>query len=890
MRRRIFRLPFGNRARIDAEMREEIDAHITLAADRLVREGMTPADAERIAHERLGALERATPVLVASAQRRTTRTERRESISGVLRDLAFGARQLRRSPGLTAGVALCLAFGIGASATVFSWMEGLVLRPLPAVSEIDRLVSVRPDLSNSFGISLPEFDEWRAQARSVSGLAAVGLSLFAFQAPEATEAPHPTYGMFVSSNYFEVLGVRRGRGRYFVEPDDRVGAPIVAVVSDALWRQRLGATTNVVGRDIKVNGVSARVVGIAPENFGGSVAGARFDIWLTTSARDRVMPSEASDWRKRDYRWLDVIGRLGPGTTVERAHAEFEAIGKAQAAMFVENRGRGVRAIPFDFGTVKQLQPLFTALVVVTGLVILLICSNVANLLLARAAARHRELAVRLSLGASRARLVRQLLTESALLALIGASLGAALAIYGHSLLVHLMPSSSVTIGAQSGIDSRFLMFVIGVTGGCVLAFGLVPALAGSRVDLAASLKLGTRGSSANRSAARTTLLVAQFALALSALMCAALFLRRDQYVRAMDLGFSDGEHVLLMQTEMANAGYGDVEAWKHTIEQTTDRVAQVPGVRAATMASFVPLGFIGYTRRPVEVPNYRSESGVPDLVLVNAVGPGYFDIVRTPLVAGRAIEDDDTPGRLPVAVVNEAFVARYFAGVPALGRSITLGGRALTIVGVAKNGKYDYRGMDDPPSPFVFYAWKQRPSGFVTIHARTSGDPLAAAGAIRQAMLAVEPRMTLLAPVSMAEYASVPFFPSRSALIVLAVLGGAALVLASMGLFSVISYGVTLRTREIGIRSALGATSAQIAGMFLRASLGLLARGLGVGLIVAALFTTVLRSKLSRLPEAGVPEVVIPTLILALAAIAAALIPARRAASVDAATTLRSE
>jgi predicted permease len=891
MPRRLFRLPLFSRKRVDAEMREEIEAHVALGVDELVQRGVSPNDAERTVRARFGNLDAQLPILVASAQRRTRQTGRRELLGNFSRDIAFGFRQLRRAPALTAGVVLCLAFGIGASATVFSWMEGLVLRPLPAVRDVDHLITIRPEVRNGFGVSLAEFDEWRAQGKSVGGMTAASLSLFSLHTGTgAEERARPLYGMFVSASYFDVLGVKRGLGRFFITGEDAPGSTPVAVISHTLWRDAFSAVPDILGRTVRVNGQPVRVVGVAPEHFGGNLAAAHFDVWLPISSRPYFVPSDAADWRRRDHRWLDVIARLKPGVSVTQAHAEFQAIGKWQASTYPESRGREVRAIPLDVGSAKQLQPLLASLVVITGLVILLICSNIANLLLARAAARYQELAVRLSLGATRARLVSQLMTESLLLALFGAALGTILAVYGHRLLALLMPSSSVTLGAQAGIDFRFLLFVVAVTGGSVLAFGLAPALVGTRLDLAETLKNGARGSSATRSRVRTTLVVAQFSFALSALVCAALFLRRDRDVRAMDRGFRDPEHVLLIQTEMSTAGYRDPRAWQRTIDLATERVAQLAGVQSATVGTFVPLGFVGYFRHPVEVPGYRTESDVPDRVLVNGVGPGYFDIMRIPVVEGRTFRDDDIPGRPDAAVVNEAFAGQFFKGQEPLGRSITLGGRAMTIVGVVKNGKYDYRAIDDPDAPFVYYAWKQWPSNFVTMHVRTTGDPVALASAVREAILGVEPGMTLLAPVTLAEYASVPFFPSRSALIVLTILGSAALVLASMGLFSVISYGVALRTREIGIRVALGATRQQIIALFVRASLSLVVRGMVIGVLAAVLFSTALRSRLPRLPAGALPEFAIPALVLAFSALAAGLVPARRAASIDPARTLRTE
>ena len=883
-------------------MREEIEAHIAIGVEHLVLRGVDRGEAE----QRMRARFSDVPLIVASALRRSRDVERRDRIGEWMRDLRFACRQLRRSPGFAAAIVLSLGFGIGASATVFSWMEGLVLRPFPAVQGVDRLISVRPERRNGFGISIPELEDWRSRAHTVSELTAISLAFFAVRTQGAATAGagYPVYGAYVSANYFDLLGVRAASGRVFRRDEDLVGAAPVAVISDALWRQQLGGSSDVVGQTIRANGYPVRVIGVAPPNFAGTVAGAKFDLWLPLSARPLLVPAEADRWRQRDFRWLDVIGRLTPGASVREAHAEFTALGRWQASEFAENRGRGAQATPLDIGTAKELEPLLLALVVITGLVILLICANVANLLLARAAARHRELAVRLAIGASRWALVRQLMVESTLLAGAGALIGSGIAASGQKLLGALTPTSSVTLGAQSGLDANFVVFIVAITTGAVLAFGLAPALIGSRLSLSDTLKYGARSIGVRNSRLRGWLVVAQFAFALSSLVCAALVLKRDRLVRAMDFGLREPESVLLVQMEQTTSGYADARVWERTVDLALARVAAVPGVRAATFASFVPLGFVGYARRPVSLSGRESDatarrsqpfgsvfdSNGSNRVLLSAVAPGYFALMRIPIRAGRAIDEDDRRGRQRVAVVNEAFASRYFERESPLGKMFVLDGDSLAIVGVAANGKYDYRTIDEPSEPLVYYAWKQAPHNFVTIHVRSAGDALALSSAVRAAILSVDPNIMLLAPVTLAEYASVPFFPSRSAVIVLSILSSAALLLASMGLFSVIAYGVAVRTREVGIRMALGASRSRVVGLFMGASVRLIAVGTATGVASAAIFTLTLRSQVTQLPRPDLDEFLVPAIVLALAAIAAGLIPSFRAASIDPANTLREE
>jgi predicted permease len=809
-----------------------------------------------------------------------------------LRDLAYAGRQFRRTPMFTAGIVMSLGFGIGASATVYSWMSGMVVRPLPVVREVDRLITVRPELRNGFGVSLPEYAEWRDQAMSVSGLAAASLSLFAVEKNATTSATTttPLYGMFVSANYFDLLGVTPGKGRTFLPADDVEGAPPVAVLSHVAWRTHFDATEEVVGRVIRVNGQLVTVVGVAPPRFGGNLAVARFDLWLPIATRPLIVPAERETWKRRDNRWVDAIGRLRPGVTLAQANAEFQEIGRRQAQMYAENIGRGAEAEPLDIGTARQLSPLFTGLVIVTMLVVLLICSNVANLLLTRATARDRELAVRLSLGASRGRLVRQLMMESVILAVMGGAVGVAVATFSDGLLGLLMPPTLVAFDVNSQVDLRFLLFVFAVTGGSVVAFGLAPALLASRVRLVETLKNGAGGSSARGSRLRGTLVVVQFSLALTILVSAALFLRRDRDVNAMDLGYRRGDQVLLVQTEMSLAGYGDRGRWRETMERAVERVAAIQDVRSTALGSFVPLGLMGYWRREVVVPSHPSEQGARDRVLVNAVSNDYFDLMGIELPQGRGFSGQDAADSPAVVVVNEAFAEKYFRGRSPLRQIFSIGGREVEIVGVSRNGRYDYHEIDNDRIPLVYFPWAQSPSTLVTLHVRVDSDPMKVVNEVRAAIHDVDPAIPVLPPVTLVEYSSVPFYISKSALKILTVLGVAGLMLASMGLFSVVSYGVSLRAREIGIRLAVGATRQRIISLVLRGAVQLAAFGALAGIVAAFAITTVMRSQMVILPRGSMLEYVVPTSVLALCAIVAGLVPARRAASVDPSRTLRAE
>jgi len=893
MFRRLFRLEARTPAAIEQEMRDELDAHIALGVEHLVARGASPEDALAQMQARLGATHPG-PVLVASARRRSRIAERRETFRTVGRDLVFAARQAKRAPFFSLGIVLSLGFGIGASATVYSWMQGFVLRPLPAVRDVGSLASVFPDRNHAFGTSLPEFREWAAQSKTASALTATSFGLFAINPKPAGDNARavPMYGMFVAANYFDVLGVAARHGRTFTPRDDEPGAEPVAVISDHAWRIQLGGDPAAVGRTLRINNRPARIVGVAPPNFGGNLAAARFDVFVPLATRPYFVPSDADRWNRRDWRWLDVIARLNPGVTIAQADQDFKAIAARQAATFPDNAGRSNRTVPLDVGSANQLEPLFVAFSAITLLVVLLICSNVSNLLLTRAAARERELAVRLSLGAGRARIVAQLMTESLGLALAGAVLGLLMVatMGGNGGLGQLIPAhTSVGIVAQSEMDWRFVAVLIGVTGGCVLTFGLAPALIGSRVPVLEALKNGARGTGESRSRLRTVLVVTQFAFALATLVSSALFFKRDRDVRRMDLGFNP-EHVLLVQSEISLAAHDDMSRWGKTLDDMVDRARGIPGVQAAAVASFVPLGIVGFWRNSVRVPGHATSTGPAELTRVNSVGPGYFDVMGIRIVAGRPITDEDRPGRPLAAVVNEGFARKYFGEAPAVGRTFTLDDREHVIVGVAANIRFDYRAIEDAEQPMVYFAWRQTPLPVATLHVRTQGDPMAVSAAVREVINAVDPTLPTLPAISLVDYTAVPFAISRSILEVAGTLSTVALILATMGLFSVISYGVSLRTREIGIRMALGASERSVIFMFLGNAARLIAYGTLAGIMASVVLTVSMRSALPLLPHGTLAEFLGPTVTLAASAFAAGLIPSRRAAAIDPARTLRAE
>jgi predicted permease len=890
--RRLFQFDPRSPEDVDAELRDEMAAHIAIGVDELIAQGVDPAEAERQVRARFGDLDRELPSLLASARRRSRITGRRSYLRGIWRDVAYSLRQMRRSPPFVAGIVLSLGFGIGASATVYSWMQSMLLRPLPMVQEVDRLLTVRPEPRHGFGISLPEYESWRDATRSFTAVAAVSLSRFAVSAnPDASESQGTlVYGMFVTANYFELLGVEAALGRTLAAGDDRPGAEAVAVISDGAWRRLFDARPDIAGSVIRINGYPVRIAGVAPARFWGNHAVARFDLWVPVSARPLLVPSEALRWRAREHRWLDGIARLAPNVTLAQANTELQSVSRRDADQFAESRGRAAVAIPLDVGGAELLTPLFIAVTCVLLLVLLLICANVANLLFTRAAARRRELAIRLALGATRGRIAAQLLTESALLAVAGAGIGIVIASFGERILAALTPPTTIPLGASFAMDPPFILFIVLLTTGCVVAFGLAPALMASRVGTIDALKQGGAGSTGTRSMTRSALVIVQYAFAMATLVGAAVVLQRDREVRRIDLGFRDADAVLLAQTEISLAGQDDLARWGRLVVEAVDEVGTVPGVERAAIASFVPLGLMPARRELVDVPSAPAEPGESQRVLINSVDERYFELMGIPVLRGRGIAREDETGRPVVVVVNEAFADRYFDQRPELGMKFRLGGGEVTIVGVVRNGRYDFRNIDDASIPLVYRSWRQSPEGSVTFHVRADGDPMQYVGAVQAAVRRVDPSIFLHAPTTLEEFASVPFYLSRSSFVVLAVLSVAALLLASIGLFTVVSYGVTLRTQEIGVRMALGATRSAVTKLFLGGALRLVGIGAAFGLALAVMLVALLRGLIPLLPAAGPVAYAAPVMILGVLAVVAGIVPAHHAARVDPAITLRAD
>lgn len=827
-----------------------------------------------------------------------------QALQDFAHDLRFAVRAMRKSPLLTATIVLCLGFSIGATSTVFAWMETLILAPVPGVQDLGRLVSLKTTTANGEedGLSYPGYTdtrdaEARAGGKTFSGLAAFAIRRLNLRTDPTAEArfAEPLWGVLASANYFDVLGVRPVLGRGFLQGEDKAagGAPVV-VIGYALWQRRFAGDRGVIGRRVWIKGREVSVVGVAPKGFYGTISHLGMDLWLPITMQPDLGGSPFL-LDERGIRWLGVFGRLGPGETLQTARASAQAAGARLAANFVEDRDVALTARTLDVGPVDRMAPLFTVMLGIAGLVMLIACSNVANLLLQRGAAREHEMAVRLALGARPARIVRQLMSESLLLAAGGVLVGGAVLTWARNGIAAITPASPLPIVTETPIDARVLFVLAGAGVSTVFLFGLAPALRSARVAVRASLSGGSaRGGTRSSGRLRGILISAQFALSLAVLVSAGLFLRRLDELVKVARGFRDPQQVALatIDFEMAHV---DRAGSKVLVERLVERLSALPGVQAAAAATFVPLGLLGYRALETHVGGYVAKPGESTTFLVNTVSGGYFDLMGIPIRRGRPLESSDRDGTLPVAVVNEAFARRFWGEADPVGRRLRVGDRELTVAGVAADGKYEFLApLDAPAPPFVYLPFGQWGNYDVVLHVRAGGEPLALVTSIDRAVSGVDARLSAMSPGTLEAYSSIPYLPIQLSALVLSVLGAAALILATIGLYAVTAYAVTQQRREIGIRMALGATQVRIAGYFLAHAVRYAGAGALAGAALALAMTYALAMKLpDSLPRVASDRVLpfaLAVSVLAGVAAVAALIPAARAARVNPTAALRNE
>jgi predicted permease len=836
-------------------------------------------------------------------------------------DVRYGLRMMRKNPGFTIMAVLTLALGIGANAAIFSLVNATLLQQLP-VKRVDQLVYIHKGNPGSV-FSYPDYVELRDRNDVLTDLIAWGgiaVSLNRNGQLDASEGAEMIGGAIVTGNYFDLLGVKPALGRLISHPDDQTpgGHPVV-VISHGLWQRRFGGAQQIIGQQLTLNGHSFTVIGVTPAEFGGAQLGVTRDLYVPMMMQAVVRPPRGGysgemnpDLLKVRYNnWLYALGRLKPGVSREQAQAAL-TIAANQEDVPTQNtqqdpsRRRFITVSPVsegDQGQRGQMISIAKLLLSVVAAVLLIACANVANLLLARASARRKEIAVRLALGADRGRLIRQLLTESLLLGALGGATGLMLAWWAVGALKAMSPPpGTLPINPDFTIDLRVLLFTFGLSMLAAIIFGLAPAWRASRPDLVPALKDEVSGADeqTRRFTLRNLLVVTQVSLSLVLLIAAGLFLRSLKQAQEIDPGYEVNK-LLVAPLNINLLRYTRTQG-REFYRQVVERVESIPGVESASLARVVVLSGLGSTRSLL----IEGQSGPDDqsrsdgrgsagdninVVNSNVVSLKYFATMGIRLLKGRDFSAADTENSPRVVIVNESFARRHFGNEEPLGKRISFAGTRgpwQEIIGVVSDSKYSTVG--EAPTRIAYLSVQQNHETGMTLHVRTSVDPASLAAAVRREVQALEKNLPLSNISPMTEALSASLYAARMGAMLLGVFGGLALLLAAIGLYGVMSFAVSKRTRELGIRLALGAQRGEILGLVLKEGMILVGIGIAFGLTTAFLVTRLLTSFLYGISAmdaftfTGIP------LILTMVALAACYLPARRAMKVDPILALRSE
>jgi putative ABC transport system permease protein len=809
-------------------------------------------------------------------------------------DLRFALRTFRKRPAFTLVAVASLALGIAVNATVFSWIDRILLRPLPGVRNASQIVSLKNVAPNGdlLDSSYPDFRDFRAQSKTLAGVIA-----FKQRPLYLGDAPHleRVWSELVSGNFFDVLGVQPILGRTFntQEQADRPGAAPVAVISEALWRRRYFADPHILGRTIHLNQQPFTVIGIAPAAFQGTVNGLSFDVWAPVMMQSQL--TGQWDWLSdRNSRPLALMARLRPNVTLGQAQAEVATIGKRLQSAYPDSNRRveaTVLSLPDSPDGVQRIfNTLLRVLLAIGAAVLLIVCANVGNLLLTRALGREKEFAIRLSLGASRVQLVRQLFTEAALLAIAGGALGVLFAAWMSHAIEAFVPPTDLPVTSLAGqFHTTGFLFTIAL---CLLAAvlcALAPAGQLFHRDERHSLATSGRAARTRSRRLRNALAVCELSLALVASIGAGLLIKSFRNAKDANPGF-DPERVLLAGLDLSQS-HSSREQTIALLRRLQLRLETLPGVEAVSICEDVPLGFGGGSWEEVAVNGYTPEPGENMKLWRNLVSPAYFATLKIPLLAGRDFNDRDTRATPRVAIVNETFVKRFYDGRPALGRKfVAWGDQTITIVGVAKDSKY--RELAEPPTPYFYIPLSQffSPGMGAGVEVRTAGRPELFTQALRSAIQSVDPNLPVTATAPLASYMSASYFAQKVGANLLTVLGAICLLLAVLGLYGVMGFSIGQRTREIGIRMAVGARPAQVLSMVLREGMWLCAIGIAAGVLPSLLLSRLAAGVLYGVPGNDPATYLAAICILGGFALFAAWLPARRAAHVNPVEALHHE
>jgi predicted permease len=865
------------KSKLEEELDEEMRFHLEREIDENIARGMSPEEARYAALRSFGGVER---VKEESRDERGIRL-----IDEVWQDLRYGARMLVKQPGFTLIAVLTLALGIGANTAIFSVVNAVLLRPL-SYADDERLVMIWGKFPAAgikrASVSVPEFIDYRDRTHSFAQVGVYGGADFTLTGRGAAERFN---GALVSANLLSLLGVNPTLGRHFLAEENQPDRSHVVILSYGLWQRRFGGDSQLIGQEITLDGLNYMVVGVMPPGF--QFPWAETEIW-------RPLDITAARLNERYSRWLSSVARLKPGVTMAQAQAEMDALARSMHQEYPKFYGErsdwGINLIPLRNELVGDVHDALPILLAVVGCVLLIACANVANLLLSRATARHKEMAVRAALGAGRRRLIQQLLTESILLAAAGGSLGMLLALWSNVHLIKLGPQE-LSSGGPVGIDGRVLLFTLLVSLLTAVLFGLAPAWQAAKLNLNDALKEGGRNASAGRGRLRNLLVIGEIAMALTLLVGAGLVLKSFYRLLRVDPGF-DPANVLTMRLALSSIEYPEGHQQRAFYEKVLSQIESLPGVQAAGAVHNLPMSGSGNTR------NFSIE-GLPEIPLnvdFYQASPNYFSAMGMRVASGRFFSRDDREDQPRVAIVNETLARRFFPNQNPLGKRIKMGAAIgpfqwLSIVGVVRDVKQN--GLDEETKPALYVHYLQPPlpgwkfqSMFLVV--RTQSDSLSLLPALRNTLQALDKNQPVYRVVTMEQLLARSMAARKFSLLLLTLFAALALALSVIGLYSVLAYAVTQRMHEIGIRMALGAQRNEVLKLMVKQGMALALIGIAVGLSASFALTRLMKSLLFGVEPTDPLTFSVVASLLTLVALLACWIPARRATKVDPLLALR--
>jgi predicted permease len=883
--RRFFRLPWRTRQQIRNDVDDELSFHLDMRVDALLAAGLSRDEARAQANREFGDIDDARRYIRAVDHDIEAARRRSDYMNDLRSDIVYAVRKLRGSPMFTVVAVLTLALGIGANTAIFSVVNGVLLKPLPFPQQ-DRLVRIQFRQQGRGDASTPpDLADFRTRAQDFDGFAHYE-GLTANLVREHAE-PERIAGAEVSANWFSLLRVRPLHGRFFARGEDSPSAPRVVVLSEQLWRRAFAGDPAIVGTQIQINAEQMTVIGVVPDGQGYPM---RAELWVPT----RFSVADLSD-ATRGARWLGLLGRVKDGVPFENAAAEVDRIERQMEGLFPEQfRERRATAIQLQTAIVGDLRRPLYVIMAAVAFVLLIACANVANLMLVRATARESEMAIRTALGAGRSRLVRQLITESMILAAAGAIAGVLFAKWGMAVLIAMAPDDLPRV-KTAAIDGTALAVTAGAALLIGLVFGVLPAVQTTAGDLANALRAGARGARTRRQANRTKRIIvaAEVALAVTLLTGAGLLIRSFGELMAVDPGFQP-DHIMTMRVLLPEKTYDTLPKIINFSRQLEARAAALPGVRAAALGNAVPLdgssfwlSFVVRGREPVRKSDQPSAS-------IRMVTPAYFTVLGTPLLRGRAFTADDRGNAPRVAIVNQTFVQRFMPNEDPIGKYVDIGmtrdgvrqgGQIVGVVGDMRDGA-----LESTADPTFYVPFDQTPLDGIVISVRTAAPPASVTPALRAVVRDLDPTLPVYQVQTMEQQVASSVSRQRFYATLLGVFAAVALVLAAVGLYGVIAYAVSQRSHELGVRVALGATGDRISRMVIGEGVMLTAIGVLAGLTASLAGARFIAKLLYNVKTSDPVTFIGVALLLGVVAACASYIPARRAARVDPLVAMRGD